>query len=47
METKKYKALEDLEVAVEPKKVAAGEEVELTEEQATALEGKVELVEAA
>lgn len=43
---KKYKALEDLEFVrgEETIKVVAGDEVELSEEEATSLEGKVEAV---
>ncbi len=45
---KKYKATEDLEFTrgEETIKVLAGEEVELSEEEAASLEGKVEAVEA-
>lgn len=38
----KYKALEDLEIG--EKRANAGEEIELTEEEAISLEGKVEIV---
>lgn len=51
METKKYKALEDVEVSrpvegadAELVKAVAGEEIELTDAEAATLEGKVELV---